>query len=92
MGFLIEVNFWKRSKIGTSCRNIGHFCSELNEFRPYSFPNCIVNTQLFKRSMEVLFYKNFRGLNKNWSYVVKTADWIPGVFDFEFKKKIYARK
>ena len=47
MGFLIEVNFWKGSKIGTSCRNIGHFCSELNEFRPYSFPNCIVNTQLF---------------------------------------------
>ena len=69
MVFLNEVKFRKGSKIGTmlsktkNVRNFDTFAVNSMNFIPQlRFEYLIVSTL---RSLEVLIFKNFRGLNKN---------------------------
>ena len=62
IGFLIEVNFRKSSKIVTwlskieKIRKFWHLFVNLKNFIVLSFPNCVLNTLLFQRSGEWNFY------------------------------------
>ena len=75
MGFLTEVNIRKMPKIGSMLseidkfRKFWHFCCQIRELYPFfhklrfGYPN--VSTF---RSMDILFSKTFRGLNKTSDY------------------------
>ena len=79
MVFLIEVMFREGSKTGTmlskkdNSETLTLFCKldELHQLFPQlRFDYLIVSTL---RSLEVLFFKNDRGLNKSWDLFVKRA-------------------
>ena len=81
MGFLIEVNVWIGSKIGSMLSNLEkvwkfwHLCCQIrrisHNFSSQSFKNPIVSTF---RSMDALFFKNFHSLTKTRSaFVIKTC-------------------
>ena len=92
MIFLIEVNFRKESKIGTmlskikKVRKLRHFCCKLNELHPTFFLQLRLEYLIIStlRSLEVLFFNNFRDLNKNWDLFVKqrTCFVVSRIFGF----------
>ena len=87
MVFLIKIIFGK----GLCSRKLGKigdfdtFVVNLMKFIPLFLPNCKMNTLLCQRSGQwKLFFKTFRGLNKNRDYFLKktcffVVSWTLGV-------------